>query len=151
MNCKKAKKLLVYYVEESLADGRRKAVENHLSQCERCRAELSEIQKLKENLLSLDAPEPGADFWRDFDGRLAQELATEEASAPTRGFAAGPLSWQPRLAFVAAARRACPGSVVAGRAEGTDQPIGGHARQQLTALDGLLELRDEIAHPRIGP
>jgi hypothetical protein len=102
MNCKKAKKLLIDYAEESLANGRRKAVESHLSQCECCRAELSEIQSLRESLLALEATEPGADFWDDFNRNLSEKLAAEQASAPTRGFALGPLSMRPRLAFAAA-------------------------------------------------
>lgn len=101
MNRKKAKKLLVDYLEDSLAAGPREAVENHLSQCERCRDELSLIEKVKENLVSLDAPDPGDEFWRNFNRKLSQKLAVEEAPASHPGFTFGYLTGRPRIALAA--------------------------------------------------
>jgi hypothetical protein len=101
MNCKKSKKLLLDYMENSLADERRAAVESHLSQCERCRAELSQLERLKKDLQSLETPEQGTEFWEHFNARLAQKLASEEVSTTGHGLRSGTLLGQPRFALAA--------------------------------------------------
>jgi hypothetical protein len=104
MNCKKAKKLLLDYSEDSLAGDKRRAVDNHLSRCELCRSELAQMEKLKQRILSLESPEHDADFWRNFDGKLAQKLAGEAEYPAHGGLAARhPLLRQPGVAFAAAA------------------------------------------------
>jgi len=103
MNCKKTKMLLLDYMEDSLAHNKREAVKNHLSECEQCRAELSQLERLKEDLLSLEAPERGTDFWENFTARLSQKLAAEEASPAGRAFRPGTILGQPRFALAAGA------------------------------------------------
>ncbi len=99
MNCPDANKLLVDYSEDALSERKRRAVESHLSGCELCRGELSQIEKLKERLSSMEAPEPDAEFWQRFGRKLSRRLEGEEAPSGRR------LSWQvgAPLAAVAAA------------------------------------------------
>ena len=91
MNCERAKKMLVEYSEGVLAESKRSAVESHLAGCEACRGELSQIERLKGSLLSLDVPERDAEFAALLDqpvhtrasgqgacdGQLARWFATE--------------------------------------------------------------------------
>jgi hypothetical protein len=86
MNCEKAKQILVDYSEGSLGEGKRRAVEGHLSNCEACKGELEQIESLKESVLSLESPERDAEFWRRFENKLSQKLNEEETIAGTLGF-----------------------------------------------------------------
>ena len=101
MNCKKSKKLLLDYLEDSLTHDKREAVKNHLSQCEHCAAELAQLERLKEGLLSLDVPEQGPDFWEKFNASLSEKLAAEEMPAADHGIIPGAILGQPRLALAA--------------------------------------------------
>jgi hypothetical protein len=98
MNCVRARRALVDYAEDALADRKRLRVERHLSECEACRSELSEIEKVRESILSLEAPERDAEFWRGFSGRLSQRLASEGAAPAVRSSL-----WRPKLSFATAA------------------------------------------------
>ena len=86
MNCDKARRILVDYSEGSLGDGKRHAVEEHLSGCEACKGELAQIERLKERILSLESPERDPEFWRRFDNKLSQRLNEEETVATDLGF-----------------------------------------------------------------
>ncbi len=77
MKCDKVKRVLVDYSEDSLGASRRRAVEEHLSGCERCRNELAKIECVKEEILSIETPEPDAQFWRQFDEKLSRRLDRE--------------------------------------------------------------------------
>ena len=77
MKCPKVKRVLVDYSEDSLGVTMRRAVEEHLSKCGKCRNELAQIESVKEEILSLEAPEPDAQFWRQFDAKLSRRLASE--------------------------------------------------------------------------
>jgi hypothetical protein len=74
MNCANIQRILIDYSEGSLGDGKRRAVEKHVSGCEACRSELERIETLKESVRSLDAPERDAEFWSRFDKKLSLRL-----------------------------------------------------------------------------
>lgn len=98
MNCSRVKEILVDYAEGALSGRKKAAVEDHLTACEACRGELSQIETLKENILSVETPEHDADFWQRFNKKLSQRLADIEEPMSGRRF-----SWQPRYSFAAAA------------------------------------------------
>jgi hypothetical protein len=81
MKCGKVRKKLVDYSEGMLGEAGRPAVERHLAGCEPCRNELSELEGLKKDLLSLKKPEKdstrGAEFWERFDESLSRRLMGE--------------------------------------------------------------------------
>ena len=56
------------------------------------------MSQLFEDFLSLDTPEHGAEFWQEFDMKLSQRLAVEEAATGGK-----PLAWRPAFSFAAAA------------------------------------------------
>jgi hypothetical protein len=84
MNCSKVQSMLVDYVEDTLSDHRGRAIEAHIETCEHCRTELARIERLREDIGSIAAPEPDAAFWQEFDRKLTHRLAGEEAPAPRR-------------------------------------------------------------------
>ncbi len=95
MNCGKVQKLLVEYAESTLTGRRKAKVELHLSTCEICRDELSQLEELREDIRSLGEPDREPD-WGSFNRKLSQRLE-RETTAPARY----PL-WIPRLAVAAA-------------------------------------------------
>jgi len=84
MNCDRAAELLVDYSEDALGARKKRALEEHLSGCEACRVELSQIESVKERVLSLDAPERDAEFWRRFGVTLSDRLAGEKHAVTDR-------------------------------------------------------------------
>lgn len=102
MNCDKVRRLLVDYSEELLAEGKRRAVEEHVLKCQGCRSELVRIERVRQDLLSLEAPAPeaparDAEFWERFSAKLSRRLPEEGPAAARRR-----LSWQAALPLAAA-------------------------------------------------
>lgn len=95
MNCANVQKLLIEYAESAVSGCRRAKIELHLSQCEACRAELSRLQELREDIRSLEERDREPD-WESFNRKLSQRLE-RELTAPARHS-----SWIPRLAIAAA-------------------------------------------------
>ena len=96
MNCTNVQKLLLEYAECTVTGRRRSQIELHLFQCEACRAELSRLQELREDISSLEEPGRKPQFWEDFNKKLSQRLE-RETTVPARYS-----SWIPRLAIAAA-------------------------------------------------
>jgi len=101
MNCSRVRDILVDYAEGTLSGRKKAAVEDHLSACEACRGELSQIETLKENILSMETPEHDADFWQRFNKKLSHRLADIEEPETDRR-----LLRQPRFSLAAAAAMA---------------------------------------------
>ncbi len=116
MNCKKINALLVDYLEGVLAARQGEAIEKHLSQCERCREDLSLIEKVREELVSLEAADAGDEFWQNFNRKLSQKLAAEEAPTSHPGFNLGYLAGRPRIAIAAGVMTTLLIAVLAGAA-----------------------------------
>jgi hypothetical protein len=117
MNCSRVKEILVDYVEGALSVRKKAAVKNHLSACETCRGELSRIETLKKNILSVETPELGADFWHQFNRNLSQRLAEFEKPTADRRFLR-----RPRLSFAAAAAMVLFALLSFGILRGTREP-----------------------------
>jgi len=97
MNCDKVRRLLVDYSEELLAEGKRRAVEEHVLKCQGCRSELVRIERVRQDLLSLEAPARDAEFWERFSAKLLRRLPEEGPAEARRR-----LSWQTALPLAAA-------------------------------------------------
>jgi anti-sigma factor RsiW len=82
MRCKEISPLLIEYQENSLGPEGRGAVEKHLRECNRCRKELSEIEKLYHLLAEESVPSPQESFWTNF---LPEVRARIEPKKKTRG------------------------------------------------------------------
>ena len=66
MRCKEVSTLLIEYAESSLGLQERGGVEEHLRECDRCRKELEEIERLYGLLAEESVPAPEESFWTNF-------------------------------------------------------------------------------------
>jgi hypothetical protein len=146
MNCEKAKRILVDYAEGLLGDGKRQALEEHLSSCETCKGELEQIEMLKEGVLALEAPERDAEFWRRFDNKLSRRLDEEETVVGTLEFrrrAVLPLAAAVAVAVLAVVSLLMFGMRGSGLAPApqlaADAPAGNGADSLLWELDAASE------------
>ncbi len=70
------KEMLPEYLNESLTEEMRNAVEIHLRNCEKCRSELSFIKEL----IIADAPDPGDLFWEFLPQRVRVAVEEEKSN-----------------------------------------------------------------------
>lgn len=79
MPCEEYKALLMAYIDEEIGDADRKRFEEHLGQCESCRAELQEFTSLKEvtDDMKFQFPEDKlwATYWSGVYNRLERGVA----------------------------------------------------------------------------
>ncbi len=92
MRCKEVSQVLIDYHENSLQADERRRVERHLSECEKCRDRLKEVEQLYQLLARERVPSPGESFWTGF---LPEVRARIERKKKRRGL----LIPKPRLAF----------------------------------------------------
>lgn len=64
MDCKHVEQCIDDYLDGALPTGELRLVEDHLTGCLHCRAELKQIQQLRHSLRSLPVPPPSPDFSR---------------------------------------------------------------------------------------
>jgi anti-sigma factor RsiW len=156
MKCANIQGILVDYSDGSLGDGAMRALEKHLSGCEACRAELGRIEKLKESVRSLGAPERDAEFWSRFDKKLSLRLDEVE----TGGRRSARRAWLPLAAAAGVAALAvaslmmfgesdyegvAPGVKVAVEApEAVEVPAIFEVDEVEFAMSGLESLDDEM-------
>jgi hypothetical protein len=91
MRCKEVSLLLIEYQENSLGPEQRRRVEQHLAECDRCTAELKEIEQLYQLLAKEESPSPEESFWVDFLPRVRAMIEAKRKARP--GFV-----FNPRLA-----------------------------------------------------
>jgi predicted anti-sigma-YlaC factor YlaD len=84
MKCRDIGSLLIEYQEDSLGSEEREAVERHLRECDRCRRELEEIEKLYHLLAEETVPSPEENFWTNFLPEVRTRI--EEKSKTRRLF-----------------------------------------------------------------
>ncbi|HMC78313.1 MAG TPA: zf-HC2 domain-containing protein [Vicinamibacterales bacterium] len=95
------KELLVSYLYDDLADGRRAAFESHLRGCAACRAELHGLRDVRADLAAWAPPEPDFGFRVVRGGRDAAERdAVRTPPARSESWRAW---WTPAAGFAAAA------------------------------------------------
>ncbi|UCB53424.1 MAG: zf-HC2 domain-containing protein [Candidatus Zixiibacteriota bacterium] len=82
MKCKDVSPLLIEYQENSLRPEERGVVEKHLRQCDVCRKEFKEIERLYQLLAKERVPSPEESFWTNF---LPEVRARIEEKKKTRG------------------------------------------------------------------
>jgi hypothetical protein len=77
MNCRRKQQLLVDYVEGILSDRKMRRIERHLSSCENCREHLAQLKHVRQQVRSLEAPEPSAEDWRRFQQELSRKISEQ--------------------------------------------------------------------------
>lgn len=72
MNCKKIKKLLKLYIDDSLAFGEKQLVEQHLEKCSECRAELKSLSAVVRLIKSLPEVSTSPNFTENLMSKISQ-------------------------------------------------------------------------------
>ncbi|MCD6595660.1 zf-HC2 domain-containing protein [bacterium] len=66
MKCDEIKILLAGFLDDELTPQQRKAVEEHIAQCENCSFELDEMRKIRDVLHKMSVPDMPDTFWRTY-------------------------------------------------------------------------------------
>ncbi len=86
MRCRRARKSISEYVDGSLGDRKKAALERHLSACPACREVLEDFRAIAGASPALAGPEPGAAVWPRIRARLeAPGAAPSPAGVPVPG------------------------------------------------------------------
>lgn len=72
MNCKKIKKLLKLYIDDSLTFGEKQLVEKHLEKCSECRAELKSLSTVVRLIKSLPEVSTSPNFTENLMSKISQ-------------------------------------------------------------------------------
>jgi len=72
MNCKKIKKLLKLYIDNTLTFGEKQIVEKHLEKCSECRAELKSLSATVRLIKSLPEVSTSPDFTEKLMSKISQ-------------------------------------------------------------------------------
>jgi len=72
MNCKKIKKLLQLYIDNTLTFGEKQIVEKHLEKCSACRAELKSLSSAIQIIKSLPEVSAPTDFTKKLMSKISQ-------------------------------------------------------------------------------
>jgi hypothetical protein len=93
MRCEKARKWVSDSRDGTLEPGRAVRLERHLQACHACRSYRDDVARIEETVATTSVPEPGPEYWRDFDRRLEARLGAA-ALAPSRGKAVVHVRWK---------------------------------------------------------
>lgn len=96
MRCEQFRELISAYIERSIAPPLAAKMDEHAAQCESCRAEREDVERLWRLMASAERVEPPVSL----HARIMQELDRRTAAPPLRWWE---LAWRPRFAFAAAA------------------------------------------------
>lgn len=72
MNCKKIKKLLQLYIDDSLTFGEKQLVEKHLEKCSECQAELKSLSAVVRLIKSLPEVSTSPNFTENLMSKISQ-------------------------------------------------------------------------------
>jgi hypothetical protein len=72
MNCKKIKKLLKLYIDDSLTFGEKQLVEKHLEKCSECRAELKSLSAVVKLIKSLPEVSTSPNYTENLMSKISQ-------------------------------------------------------------------------------
>src|SRR5208283_1114832 len=100
MNCEWVQQNITLYLYDELADDARHELEQHVSRCKVCAAEVSEQQEFQVQMGALPVEEPSASFLAAARMRLQEALETaEQKRAWYHRFAFDPTAWMRQVRF----------------------------------------------------
>jgi len=100
MNCEWVQQNITLYLYDELADDARHELEQHVSRCKVCAAEVSEQQEFQVQMGALPMEEPSASFLAAARMRLQEALeTTEQKRAWYHRFAFDPTAWLRQVRF----------------------------------------------------
>ena len=100
MNCEWVQQNITLYLYNELADDTRHELEQHISRCQNCAAELGDQQEFQVHMSALPVEEPSPSFLAAARMRLQEALETaEQKHAWYHRFAFDPTSWMRQVRF----------------------------------------------------
>lgn len=78
MLCKDCDKLIQLYWDQQLDEKKRKEVEKHLSECQRCMGKLEALKLIEEKAKRIKIPEPGEAYWESFSQRVRERIISKQ-------------------------------------------------------------------------
>jgi hypothetical protein len=106
MICKDFEKLIHLYLDQKLDEQKRKEVEKHLSECQKCREKFETLKLVEEKAKEIKIPEPGDAYWESFSQRVRQKIVSKQKQpfgAKLKEFASNIFVFTPARLRVAAA------------------------------------------------
>lgn len=102
MNCEDVKSLFIEYIDGMLNDNDTLRVDDHLSSCEDCRAEIATMKQVLMNLDNVVMEEPSDNLRRNFDNMIGSySLGLKDRETPRlKGIADRIESWWPKRPLV---------------------------------------------------
>lgn len=80
MKCDLPRELLSGYLDGELDRAQKEEVEQHLRECEKCRNELMELERLDQQVRTLEVEEPSREFFFQLNRRIMQQVKKKPKS-----------------------------------------------------------------------
>ncbi len=106
MICKDFEKLIHLYLDQKLDQQKRKELEKHLSECQKCREKFETLKLVEEKTKAIKIPEPGDTYWESFSQRVRERIVSKQKQtfgAKIKEFASNIFVFTPARLRVAAA------------------------------------------------
>lgn len=78
MICKDLKKLIHLYLDQKLDEQKRKEVEKHLAECQKCRERFEALKLVEEKSKGIKIPERGDAYWESFSQRARERIVSKQ-------------------------------------------------------------------------
>lgn len=78
MICKDFEKLIHLYLDGKLDEQKRKEVEKHLAECQKCREKFESLKLVEEKAKGIKIPEPGDAYWESFSQRVRERIISKQ-------------------------------------------------------------------------
>jgi len=78
MICKDFEKLIHLYLDQKLDEQKKKEVEKHLAECQKCREKFETLKLVEKKAKGIKIPEPGDTYWESFSQRVRQRIVSQQ-------------------------------------------------------------------------
>jgi len=78
MTCKDFDELIHLYYDQQLDEQKKKEVEKHLSECQRCREKFEALKRIEEKARAMKTPEPTEEYWDTFSQRVRERIISKQ-------------------------------------------------------------------------
>lgn len=78
MICKDLKKLIHLYLDQKLDREKKKQLEKHLAECQKCREKFETLKLVEEKAKGIKIPEPKDAYWESFSQRVRERIISKQ-------------------------------------------------------------------------
>jgi hypothetical protein len=105
MRCKDFDKLIHLFLDQKLDEQMKKEMEEHLSQCPRCKEKFEALKLVQEKARGIEIPEPEDAYWESFSRRVRERIISKKQpfGAKLKEFASNIFVFTPAKLKIAAA------------------------------------------------